>query len=58
MRTPNDSSLLCKLRFVYLFVINATHSTCLGAAGQIKRLVFDPPVHPNEGMGNSTTGQG
>ena len=30
----------------------ATASTCLGAAGQIKRLVFDPPVHPNEGMGN------
>ena len=25
----------------------------LGAAGQIKRLVFDPLVHPNEGMGNT-----
>ena len=27
-------------------------TSCLGAAGQIKRLVFDPLVHPNEGMGN------
>ncbi len=35
------------------FVINTTVSTCLGAAGQIKRLVFDPLSHPNEGMGNS-----
>jgi hypothetical protein len=29
-----------------------TVSTWLGAAGQIKPLVFDPLVHPNEGMGN------
>ena len=30
-----------------------TVSTCLGAAGQILRLVFDPLARPNEGMGNS-----
>ena len=35
-------------------VINAITSQCLGAAGQIKRLVFAPRVHPNEGMGNSS----
>jgi len=35
-----------------VLVIDTTVSTCLGAAGQIKRLVFDPLVHPNEGMGN------
>ncbi|MBQ2512404.1 MAG: hypothetical protein II534_03555, partial [Clostridia bacterium] len=37
---------------LYCLAINTTVSTCLGAAGQIKRLVFDPLVHPNEGMGN------
>ena len=33
-------------------------SICLGAAGQIKRLVFDPLVHPNEETGNFPPGQG
>ncbi|MBR0123534.1 MAG: hypothetical protein IJM12_06805 [Bacteroidales bacterium] len=36
-------------------IINITVSTCLGAAGQIKRLVFDTLTCPNEEMGNFST---
>ena len=48
------TTLLLRVDYLcHALIINTTVSICLGAAGQIKRLVFDPLVHPNEGMGNS-----